>query len=276
MTQTTPLSWISEFSRASFRRVTSFGVAPLGVLIFLEEPAWKISSKDIVTFSVSIFFSFKIDHIQMNRVDPFKQIFLLTNKSRRNKSQQLVFPVNFIWPMQSLQVSETANLWIDTKLSVKTPSKRDIGQNGKEKDRCRKNRVSEFFLAVRRRRKGVVVIAWRTQSTSRFLIIKASWGARLGSASEPSFVSIIVLQIKSNQTKPNLTKSHTKMTRKTTELSSSKLETQNRRRTRRGISISVGARDQEKRIQIRGGWSKKKRNLGEKWWWRTEEERRHY
>lgn len=190
-----PVRCISEFSRASFRRVTT----PLGVMISLEEPAWKISYKDIITFSVSIFFSFKIDHIQMNRVDPFKQNFLLTNKSRRNKSQQLVFPVNFIWPMQSLQVSETANLWIGTKLSVKMPSQRDIGKNGKEKDRCRKNRVSEFFLAVRRR-KGVIVIAWRTQSTSRFLIIKASWGARLGSASEPSFVSIIVLQIKSNQT----------------------------------------------------------------------------
>lgn len=64
--------------------------------------------------------------------------------------------------MQSLQISETENIWIDIEFPVKKTSQRDIGKNRKEKD---KSRIAE------RRRKGV--LAWRTQSTSRFLIIKA-------------------------------------------------------------------------------------------------------
>lgn len=88
---------------------------------------------------------------------------------------------------------------IAIKFSVMTQSQRDI-----KKESGKKNKdFSEMFSAEtgRELRKGVDA-AWRTQSISRLLIIKAY--AMLGSASEPSFISIIVLQ---NQTKPS--KKHT-------------------------------------------------------------------
>lgn len=85
----------------------------------------------------------------------WKQIFLLTNKSRRNRSKQVVFQSFLSNPCNPWKFPKQQN-YSDIDFSVKTNTDRKETcfrkRRGKTRTRGQKNRVSEILLAERRRK----------------------------------------------------------------------------------------------------------------------------